>query len=85
MKKTNFINCSLKEVDFSEVDLTLSVFQYCDLSNSTFNQTNLNKADFRTSVNYVIDPDNNRIKKAKFSLQGLPGLLAQYDIIVESE
>lgn len=85
MKKTNFINCSLKEVDFSEVDLTLSVFQYCDLSNSIFNQTILDKVDFRTAVNYVIEPDSNRIKKAKFSLPGLPGLLAKYEIIVESE
>jgi uncharacterized protein YjbI with pentapeptide repeats len=85
MKKTNFFNCSLKEVDFSEVDLTLSIFQNCDLSNSTFNQTILEKVDFRSAVNYVIDPDSNKIKKAKFSLQGLPGLLAKYDIIVESE
>jgi uncharacterized protein YjbI with pentapeptide repeats len=85
LKKTNFINCTLKEVDFSEVDLTSSVFQNCDLSNSTFNQTILDKVDFRTAVNYVIEPDRNRIKKAKFSLTGLPGLLAKYDIIVESE
>ena len=83
MKKTNFINCSIKEVDFSEVDLTLSVFQNCDLSNSTFNQTILDKVDLRTAVNYVIEPNSNRIKKTKFSLTGLPGLLANYDIIVD--
>jgi uncharacterized protein YjbI with pentapeptide repeats len=83
MKKTNFINCSLKEVDFSEVDLTLSVFQKCDLSDSTFNQSVLDKVDFSTAVNYVIEPDCNKIKKAKFSLSGLPGLLVKYDIVVE--
>jgi len=43
----------------------------------------LEKADFREATNYFIDPEKNRIKKAKFSLNGLPGLLIPYDIIIE--
>ncbi|MEI6884575.1 MAG: hypothetical protein WCO02_08810 [Bacteroidota bacterium] len=39
--------------------------------------------DFRSSFNYSIDPGMNRMKKAKFSLAGLVGLLDQYDIEVE--
>jgi fluoroquinolone resistance protein len=43
----------------------------------------LEKADFRTSNGYSIDPEMNRIKKAKFSLEGVAGLLDKYDIEVE--
>ncbi len=39
--------------------------------------------DFRTSFNYSIDPQLNRIKKAKFSLPGIAGLLDKYDIVID--
>jgi hypothetical protein len=45
-----------------------------------FNQSNLEKVDFRTSKNYAIDPENNRIKRAKFSYPDVLGLLDKYDI-----
>jgi fluoroquinolone resistance protein len=50
---------------------------------STFDRTNLEKADFRTSFNYSISPESNRIKKARFSLSGIAGLLDGYDIEIE--
>jgi hypothetical protein len=43
----------------------------------------LEKVDFRTAVNYAFDPNSNKIKKAKFSLMGLAGLLSKYDIDIE--
>jgi hypothetical protein len=43
----------------------------------------LEKADFRTAFNYSINPETNRIKKAKFSKEGLNGLLDKYDIEIE--
>ena len=39
-------------------------------------------ADFTTAHNYSIDPEINKIKKAKFSLSQLPGLLDKYDIVI---
>ena len=51
-----------------------------DLTDAIFEQTNLNKADLSQANNYNIDPDNNNIKKTKFSKFGLQGLLAKYDI-----
>ena len=85
MKKTGFSRCSIKESDFSEADLTESVFDGCDLTNSIFRYTVLEKADFRKAVNYQIDPEINKMKKARFSLFGLPGLLAKYEIFIEEE
>jgi fluoroquinolone resistance protein len=83
MKKTKFTDCSLKEVDFSEADLSMADFGNCDLLNAVFQRTNLEKADFRTAANYSIDPEMNRIGKAKFSYSGLAGLLEKYKIEIE--
>lgn len=82
LKKTPFIDCSLKETDWNETDITEAVFDNCNLELATFYRANLEKADFRTAYNFSINPNNNRMKKAKFSLSGLPGLLAEYDIVI---
>ena len=71
------------EVDFGRADLSGSAFYDCDLKNSIFDSSNLSKCDFRKAINYAIDPDNNKISKAKFSLIGIPGLLTKYDILIE--
>jgi fluoroquinolone resistance protein len=83
MKKTLFINCSIKEVDFEEADLTESCFDNSNLDDSSFRNSILEKVDFRKASNYIIDPNLNRIKKAKFSIFGIPGLLNKHDIIIE--
>jgi len=83
MKKTRFIDSGMHEVDFSETDLTQSLFTNCDLTGATFDNTLLEKADLRTSYNYSIDPEGNYIKKAKFSKEGIAGLLDKYDIEIE--
>lgn len=81
--KTTFKNSKLHEVIFSECNLKKSIFDGCDLFRTAFEQSILEQADFRTSYNYSINPDNNRMKKALFSRDGVVGLLDQYDIIVE--
>ena len=83
LKKTNFTNCTLIETDFAEADLTGATFHECDISGATFDNTTLEAADFRNAYNYIIDPERNRIKKAKFSTMGLAGLLGGYGIIIE--
>ena len=80
MKKTAFTACSMKEVDFTETDLSQAVFADCDLLQAAFVRSNLEKADFRTARNYALDPELNKIKKAKFSFPGAAGLLLKYDI-----
>lgn len=69
-------------MDFIESDLTGSVFDNCDLNGAKFENTVLDKVDFRMAFNYTINPELNRVKKAQFSLAGLPGLLTRYDILV---
>lgn len=82
LKKTNFTNCNLQETDLTDADLTEVVMDNCNLAGAKFEHTTLVKADLRTAYNYIIDPELNRVKGAKFSLQGIPGLLEKYQIQV---
>ncbi len=80
---TVFRNSSLEDTDFSEADLTGVCFDTCNLQHATFDRTNLEKADFRTAQHFSIDPETNRIRKAKFSAYGIAGLLHKYDIEID--
>jgi len=82
-KGGSFTDCSMVETDFTETDLTEAKLINCNLNRAFFDHTILMNADLRTSYNFIIDPDNNNIKKARFSVHGLAGLLAKYDIRVE--
>lgn len=84
LKKMKFKNCVLQEVDFSEADLTAAIFENCDLQGATFDKTILERADFRTARNFSIDPEANSIRKAKFTLEGVTGLLNKYSIDIEN-
>src|SRR5690606_664484 len=83
IKKTLFKDSQLQEVDFAECDLSGATFDNCNLAKANFDHTILEKSDFRTSYNFSIDPELNRMKKAKFSMMGISGLLHKYDIDIE--
>jgi len=83
LNKTTIINSQLRETDFTECDLTSAVLDNCDFAAAIFERTILDKADLRTSFNYALDPEHNRIKKAKFTTPGVLGLLAKYDIEID--
>ena len=82
IKGTPFINCSLIAVDFMSTDLTEVLFENCDLYRAEFAKAIANKANFKTSYNYTIDPKTTKLKKSIFSLEGVKGLLYKHDIIV---
>lgn len=82
-KAISFRNCKLTEVDFTEAQIPETIFDNCNLQSAIFERTDLKKADFRTSYNFLIDPENNNIQKAKFSSQGLPGLLYTYNLKID--
>ena len=83
IKGTPFIDCSLVAVDFMATDLTEVLFENCGLYRAEFAKAIANKANFKTSYNYTIDPKVTKLKKAIFALEGLKGLLYRHDIIVK--
>lgn len=82
--RSSFINSQLKSVDFTEADLKNSKLSNCNLENATFQNTNLELADFTNSTNYSIDPEQNQIKGAKFSLPEVIGLLDKYKLKINT-
>lgn len=82
MVKTKFKRSSLKEVSFTQANLTGSVFDECDLLDTVFNRTDLSSVNFTTSYNIILDPELNNLKKAVFAMNQLEGLLTKYGIKV---
>lgn len=83
MKNARFEDCSLREADFTEADLSGSIFSRCDLYRALFVQTVLEGADLTSALRFSLDPEQNRLRNARFSLAGLPGLLGKYGITIE--
>lgn len=83
LNRSTFINSQLKGVDFSETDLKKSKLIGCNLFDATFQNTILEMADLTHSTNYSINPEENRIKGAKFSMPEIAGLLDKYQIRIE--
>ena len=83
LNRSVFKNSQMEGVDFSGADLKGSKLFECNLLHAIFQDTNLEKADLRKSINYSIDPEQNRIKNAIFSLPEVIGLLDKYQIVVE--
>tara|TARA_B110000902_G_C13727329_1_gene367569 strand:- start:154 stop:501 length:348 start_codon:yes stop_codon:yes gene_type:complete len=82
IQNTKFSGCNLEEVDFTETIATACVFDDSNLKGAIFEDTNLGKSDFRTAINFNINPENNRLKGAKFSRNTIEGILSQYQIII---
>lgn len=83
LKKQKFTDCKLIQVDFTEADLSETNFYNCNLEKAIFDSTKLEKADFTSAYNYSLDPEVNTIKKAKFSKDGVSGLLTKHNITIE--
>lgn len=83
MSKAVFDSCRMLEVNFVETDLRQARFSNCDLNGSRFLRTNLGKANLSTATRYVIDPVNNTVRNAIFSLEGAVNLTEFFGIKVD--
>jgi len=83
LKLSKFTHCTFRESDFTQTDFSSSVFDECDFTGAHFEKTNLEKVDLHTSRNYLIDPEINKIRNARFSIAHVSGLLYKHDIIIE--
>jgi fluoroquinolone resistance protein len=83
LKNFVFKDCRMQGTNFIESNLSAAKFFRCDLEKAVFEGSNLEKADFISSWNYSINPETNKLKKTKFSLPHVIGLLGNLDIIIE--
>ncbi|MCB0765452.1 MAG: pentapeptide repeat-containing protein [Flavobacteriales bacterium] len=83
MPKTLAVRCSMKGVDFSGADLREARFGQCDLLDAVFDRTDLRQADLTSAFNFTIDPTTNRMRGARFSVEGALGLLGGFGVVVE--
>lgn len=75
LKHFECIECSAKEVDFSDADLTESDFSGTTLESSSFTRANLTKANLKTAKSYFIDPQFTKVNGAKLSFPEAISLL----------
>ena len=68
LRQMKFINSLIKDSGFEECNLEKALFDNCDLELTAFINNNLKKSNFETSKNYLIDPKQNDLSKAQFSL-----------------
>ena len=85
LKGVLFRDSKLVEVNFTGADLTFASFAGSDLSGTIFNNTVIVSADFSTARNFEIDPEQNKLQKAKFSSSDLIHLLTKYRLEISYE
>ena len=76
--KCRLVDCDLTGCDFREADFSDTRFERVAIR-----QCNFEKADFRTSQGYAIDPGSNQVRKAKFSLPEAQSFLSFLGIDLE--
>lgn len=83
MKKTKFIKCRAHETNFAGVDLSGADFAETDLEGARFVGTDLSGADLSTALNYVINPNDNVLKKTRYSMEAALALASRMGVIVK--
>lgn len=78
LRKSNIVEC-----DFIDSDLSECNFTYSALSGTLFNNSNLTKANFSYATDYDINPMENILKKAIFTIPDATALLKCFDIVIK--
>lgn len=76
-------DCISQEVDFVNAVIQKAILCNTDLTDSKFNNTDLSGVDLSNAKNYNINPNYNKIMKAKFTIPDVLNLLQGFDIIIK--
>ena len=82
MKGLKFHGCSIVEATFSNAKVKNSIFHDCNLERTDFGGADITMCDFETSYNFTINPNDTKLRKARFSKDQLEGLVAHLGIII---
>ena len=78
-----FTKSEFKDCDFFEANLSSADLSYCNLKGTLFESCDLSEADFRYATAYSIDPNQNKLNKAKFSMPEVLTFLEPLGIEIE--
>ncbi len=79
----NYVETPLAKGIYENYAFNRCIFTNSDLSNIIFVECEFVECDLRRSFNLSIDPELNRIRRAKFSAEGITGLLDKYDLTID--
>ena len=80
MRKSKFIDTRCSGTDFTEANLAGVDMINCDFREAIFDRTILMKANLTDSYSYQIDPENNTLTGAAFSMPHVLNLLDKYTL-----
>jgi len=83
LRQMHFLDSQIHDSGFEECNLEKALFDKCDLTHSVFIKNNLKKANFESSKNYLIDPSQNEMKDARFSLPEALSFLSLFPIKIK--
>ncbi|WP_131783766.1 pentapeptide repeat-containing protein [Legionella gresilensis] len=83
LKEIIIEECIAHDVDFREGNFSKGNFMLTNFERSLFIHTNLNSTSFIDAINYSINPTENDIRKAKFSIPEVLSLLRGFQIEIE--
>jgi uncharacterized protein YjbI with pentapeptide repeats len=83
LNNLNMTECSAREIDFIEANLSKAVLSYSDLYRSRFNGSVLSFTNFSNAINYNINPNLCKMKKTIFTMPEAISLLNGFDIIIK--
>lgn len=84
LRRTAFLTCSARDVDFVNANLTEAVFSGTDLQNASFSGADLSRCDLRGAIKYFINPQHTKLKGAKVDLPEAASLLEALGVQVSA-
>ncbi len=83
LRKFTFEQCRFPDTMFVNCDMTGLILDGADLESTLFENCILKKCDFTTAKNYKINPSDNDVKDAKFTMPDVLSFLTPLGIVVE--
>ena len=83
LRATAFVKCTMREVNFVDVDLTKADFTDTDLTGGTFQRCVLHECNLTRATSVFVDPQQNRVKGLRVSLEAAVTLAQSFGIVVE--
>ena len=83
LSQTQFSSCEINQCDFFGANLEESDFSFSRFDHTIFQQTDLRKANFKNAEGYEINPLENKLRGATFSLPEASSMFKHIGIIIE--